>query len=248
MKLLFARSVLALMGIGASLALLLQAGPIPTNKPSAYPDWWFARDVVPQLDPGNATPDYSVPGTYSPANDYAAVNQGQLKHIAKQAYEEIKAKAPGGAGATLDAIWATQVAGPGDYVAINLGQLKNVAEPFYARLQELNYTSQPLTVGQTRPWSGTVDDYALANIGQVKNLFSFIIPEAPLDPNDIDADGLPDAWELQYWPTLSHGSSEDFDSDGADNLTEYLQGRNPTKGVVSDTSGVVGLRVYSPAP
>jgi len=132
------------------------------------PAWWTERGV---LKPG-ATVD-----------DYAAVNQGQVKHIAKQGYEEMKAKLPGGAGSTLDTIWATPAASTDDYRAINLGQLKNVAEPFYARLAELGYTGQPLASGQTRPWSGTADDYALANIGQVKNLFSFDLSSISLDDN-----------------------------------------------------------------
>src|SRR6218665_1052455 len=77
------------------------------------PAWWAARGV---LESG-AVPD-----------DYAAVNQGQVKHIAKQAYEEMKAKLPGGAGGDLDAIWASPTVGTDDYLAVNIGQLKNVAK------------------------------------------------------------------------------------------------------------------------
>lgn len=237
--------VLLVIGLPPSLSA---TSPIPDHKPVAYPAWWFERDVLPRINPNNSMPDYSVPGTYVTPDDYAVVNQGQVKNIAKQAYEEMKAKLPGGAGGTLNSIWATPAASTDDYQAINLGQLKNVAEPFYMRLQQLNYTGQPLASGQTRPWRGTADDYALANIGQVKNLFSFIIPSVPIDPNDADGDVLPDVWELQYWSNLSHGVNEDSDSDGVDNLTEYRQGRNPTRGVVSDTSGSVGLRIFSPAP
>jgi len=131
------------------------------------PAWWAERGV---LNPA------------ATADDYAAVNQGQVKHIAKQAYEEMEAKLSGGAGQTLDAIWATPAASSDDYRAFNLGQLKNVAEPFYARLQALTYTGQPLTAGQTRPWGTGTDDFALANIGQVKNLFSFNIVSPYSDP------------------------------------------------------------------
>ncbi len=143
--------------VGLSLALTALV-VIPALLWADAPAWWAERGV---LKPG-ATPD-----------DYAAVNQGQVKNIAKQAYEEMKAKLPTGAGSTLSAIWETPATSTDDYRAINLGQLKNVAEPFYARLQELSYTGQPLASGQTRPWSGTADDFALANVGQVKNLFSF---------------------------------------------------------------------------
>jgi hypothetical protein len=117
------------------------------------PAWWTTRGVL----NSEATTD-----------DYAAVNQGQVKHIAKQAYEEFEEKLPGGAGTALDAIWENPAAGTDDYTAINIGQLKNVAKPFYDRLIAESVVS-------AYPWGASTDDYALANIGQVKNLFSFSI-------------------------------------------------------------------------
>jgi hypothetical protein len=152
--------------IGALLGLLVCV-LVPSILLADASVWWAERGVLTV----GATPD-----------DYAAANQGQVKNIAKQAYEEMKTKLPGGAGSMLSSIWETPATSSDDYRAVNLGQLKNVAEPFYARLEELNYTGQPLASGQTRPWSGQADDYALANIGQVKNVFSFQIlslPEAP---------------------------------------------------------------------
>jgi hypothetical protein len=141
------------------LVSLLVGILVPAFLWAGAPAWWATRGVV-------------TPG--ATADDYAAVNQGQVKHIAKQGYEEMKAKLPGGAGSSLDAVWATPAASTDDYRAINLGQLKAVAEPFYARLQALGYTGQPLAAGKNRPWTGTgADDFALANIGQVKNIFSF---------------------------------------------------------------------------
>jgi hypothetical protein len=114
------------------------------------------------------------------ADDYAVVNQGQVKHIAKQAYEEMEARLPGGAGSTLNAIWAVPAASTDDYRAINLGQLKDVAKLFYDRLQELDASIH-------YPWTGVgADDYALANIGQVKNIFGF-------DPTAIAAGVQPPA-------------------------------------------------------
>jgi len=166
-------------GLACALAALVL---VPALLWADAPAWWTERGV---LKPGAA------------ADDYAAVNQGQVKNIAKQAYEEMKAKLPDGAGATLDAIWAMPAASTDDYRAINLGQLKNVAEPFYARLQELNYTGQPLASGQTRPWSGTSDNYALANIGQVKNLFSFDLSSISLDD---DRNIILESGDLQTGP------------------------------------------------
>jgi hypothetical protein len=46
-------------------------------------------------------------------------------------------------------------------------------------------------------------------------------------PLDTDADGLPDAWEMQYFGTLAYGPSDDPDGDGYTNLQEYQAGTNP---------------------
>src|SRR6185295_18790145 len=67
-----------------------------------------------------------------------------------------------------------------------------------------------------------------------------------IDPPDSDADGLPDAWELQYFGNLLQGPSGDPDGDGVTNLQEYLQGRNPTKGSVADPNGSVNLKLHPP--
>jgi hypothetical protein len=63
---------------------------------------------------------------------------------------------------------------------------------------------------------------------------------------DLDNDGLSDAWEQQYFGHIGVGPAADADGDGVGNLAEFLTGRNPTKGAVPDTTGVVNLRVYSP--
>ncbi len=64
---------------------------------------------------------------------------------------------------------------------------------------------------------------------------------------DSDGDGLPDGWEVKYGLTpLAADAFADPDGDGVGNLVEFLQGRNPRKGTVSDTAGVVNLRVHTP--
>ena len=180
------------------------------------PNWWANRSVT----------------NSNTANDYAAVNQGQLKHFAVAAYLELQAAPSVGIGNTnaaselngLILSWGsfsgtTFVPAPGantnDYAAVNLGQLKNVAKPFYDRLIEIGYTSQ-------YPWYNPVNapnDYAAANIGQVKNLFSFDVTynnDGP--PGD---EGLPNWWELKYFdhlglnpgapaPNLSHTLEYDY--------------------------------------
>ena len=47
---------------------------------------------------------------------------------------------------------------------------------------------------------------------------------------DLDADGLPDDWELFQLGGLSHGATEDPDADGASNLAEWQAGTQPAVG------------------
>jgi hypothetical protein len=54
-------------------------------------------------------------------------------------------------------------------------------------------------------------------------------PANPLsNPDDTDADGLPDAWEIQHFGDLSQGPRDDFDGDGATNREELSAGTDPT--------------------
>lgn len=67
----------------------------------------------------------------------------------------------------------------------------------------------------------------------------------PTNP-DTDGDGLPDGWEAQYGLNpLADDADADLDRDGVNNLTEYLQGRDPTRGTVADTNGLVNLNVFT---
>jgi hypothetical protein len=63
---------------------------------------------------------------------------------------------------------------------------------------------------------------------------------------DVDGDGLPDWWELQYFGNLSRGANEDADGDSLTNLQEYQQGRNPSKSALSDAGDFVNLKLYTP--
>jgi alpha-tubulin suppressor-like RCC1 family protein len=64
--------------------------------------------------------------------------------------------------------------------------------------------------------------------------------------SDSDADGLPDSWEMLYFGNLSQTASGDPDADGMSNRLEYLFARNPTKGVVADTTGVINFNLFTP--
>jgi hypothetical protein len=161
------------------LPWLLLAAPVPTGKPAAYPAWWFERDVLPRLDSGVTNPAW--PGDYPAADDYVLVNQGQVKHIASQAYAELNVRLTNGAGTNLTAL-INGFTTNNNYDLANVGQLKAVAKPFYDRLIEAGYTN-------SYPWSTGTDDYVIANIGQVKNVFSFDLTTfaAPSAPSGLTA-------------------------------------------------------------
>ena len=167
------------------------------------PDWWGRRGVL----------------TADAANDFAALNAGQLKHLAHMAWLEMEEALPGGAGFEP----AFTNAG-NDYAAVNIGQLKEIARPFCDRMG----------LSGCYPWVGgapAADDHALANIGQAKHLFSFDPQDA-----DFDGDGMPDVWEAlhgldRFDPADADG---DMDGDGLTNAGEFGMGTDPSK---ADTDG-----------
>ena len=56
------------------------------------------------------------------------------------------------------------------------------------------------------------------------------------DPNDLDKDGLPDDWEVQWFGnTTSNAANDDPDKDDENNYLEYLHNTDPTK------AGVLGI-------
>ena len=121
--------------------------------PAAQPAWWTNRCVV--------NPNASS------AKDYAAANVGQLKWFATNAMVELDADLTqvGGSGTNLHANVASLFASTGsDFRPINLGMLKNIVIPFCDRL------------ANPYPWSGiAANDYAVANLGQLKNAFAFTV-------------------------------------------------------------------------
>ncbi len=83
---------------GSPLAAILRSKTslAPARKPAAYPAWRFQREVIPPKDATQASTTY--PGDYPPAADYAVLPQGQLKHLATAAFDELQPHLSGGAG------------------------------------------------------------------------------------------------------------------------------------------------------
>lgn len=138
------------------------------------PSWWSERNVLRDRA----------------AHDFHPVNQGQLKWMCTQAAAEFMEKLPGD-GNTNILNRLDEFPEGNNFRPVNHGMLKHVAQPFYDRLIEENRT-----LGY--PWAASSNaprDFALANQGQVKQLFSFDF-EQFFFPSDMDSDGLCDFLEL----------------------------------------------------
>jgi hypothetical protein len=201
-------------------AALVAIGLVPIFVFAAAPSWWLRQAVV----GSNATPD-----------DYALVNQGQVKNMARAAMAELDPRLEGGAGAEVHALvngWATITPQTNDFAPANLGQLKNVAKPFWDRLINKGFARQ-------YPWNGSAppaDDFAIANIGQLKQLFSF-------DLTDTDQNGLADVWEIQYFGEVGVDPDGDADGDGLTNMQEFTAGSDPNdyyNGVLAEVAIISG--------
>ena len=172
---------LAIWSMGGLLPTTL-AAPVPADKPTGFPAWWFERDVIPRINPAITTPLWAS-NHYLPSDDFAMVNEGQFKTIVKAAVDELNLRLPDvadsagvsdGAGRALNELVAKWAAAPlpgvsrQDYAVVNLGQVKAVADLFYDRLIDTDYY-------MADPWTGygTADDFAAVNLGQLKHLFSF---------------------------------------------------------------------------
>jgi hypothetical protein len=58
--------------------------------------------------------------------------------------------------------------------------------------------------------------------------FAFGVRGLNCATDDADGDGLPDCWELTYFPSIySYGPNDDPDGDGVSNLDEFLEGTSP---------------------
>jgi hypothetical protein len=199
------------------IGLLALALPGRSSAQATAPSWWVSRSVVDPLK----SPD-----------DYAVLNIGQLKTMARKAKDELNIILPTPAGGTTGAGpgietlingWLTSTTGADDYAVANLGQLKTVAKPFWDRLIAEHRAA-------AYPWTGvSADDFAMANLGQLKTVFNF--------DGDMDNDGITDLWELRL-PSITSlstlggttgGLPSDYDLDGVSDALEFPANTDPTK-------------------
>lgn len=188
----------------------------------APPAWWASRNVL------------STDG----ADDYAVLNQGQLKNFMRGAIEEMNANLPGGAGQPLNdllAAWRADTSGADDFAIANQGQLKAMGKMLRTRLAELGIPSPAM--GTTEPDDD--DDHAPANLGQAKFVFNLVIYA------NTDGDGINDAWEMAHFGRLTRDLSLDTDGDGLSDAGEYAAGTDPTLWQSRPGGADVALAVYT---
>ena len=72
-----------------------------------------------------------------------------------------------------------------------------------------------------------------------------VTPASPLLPpaQDVDGDGLADAWESLYYTPSQYGAADDADGDGQNNSDEYVAGTDPVS-----SNDVLHLRILSASP
>ena len=200
---------------GLVLCAMLTVAGWPWPACAQAPSWWTTRAVLAT----NATP-----------RDFAPVNQGQVKWLATQAAAEFdeKLQAYSGAGDQITALVGSFTTN-NNYLPVNAGQLKHTVAPFYDRLFTLGLTNcYPPGAGVPYPWSGSsnkANDFALANIGQTKYVFSFDLTAAAPVTSD---DGVPDWWKQLYGYAVTIGAGM-VASNGMTLIENYVKGLNPNQ-------------------
>jgi hypothetical protein len=213
-----------------------------------FPSWWTSQGIL-NLDNAN------VP---VPPDDFAALNQGQLKNFALGAFKECEAKLPGGAGLELTQLFDsfTEIVGgqrvpktstqTEDFAVATVGQLKAMAQPFYDRFSQVG-------LGGLFPWPafGTARNFAVANLGQAKAIFSFdlSLPTAVPAPNPVDAIGVSTTSIQIAWTAVPGATSYRIErklpfGTGAETQWVFLATVDHTVLEYLDT-GLVQNRVYA---
>ncbi len=222
----------AKLGISIYLMMTLAGQSVP-------PAWWDERNVI--------DPD-------APENNHAAASLGQAKWMTSQCYAELNTRLTTNNGdplgfqlesivpilpASPDAAWYEA-----QKKALNLGQLKHLSSQFYAELNilapqwvntQMTLNGIPWTADQIYPWNQATpveENYALANIGQLKSVFSLRFNY------DSDGDDLSDLEEFIFINSdpndafnnlsdVTHLPGSDTDGDGLTYDEEIALGTDP---------------------
>ncbi len=195
-----------------SIAILTLSVIAANLLAQVIPSWWSSRNV---FESGTS------------ADDFVAVNQGQLKTFAEATVAEFNARFPGGAGNTLNALvasWSMPAAGTDDYQVVTVGQLKALGDLFYQRIEQIRLMRVPDWSPIVPSWSGqgmnVPGNADVVNIGQVKELFNSLEGNRRAFVTG-GSDNLSDTGRLglSWWM--------DSDDDGHSDLEELLHGSNP---------------------
>jgi len=161
-----------------------------------------------------------------------------------------------------------------NYEAVNIGQLKYVVQKFYDRLWEIESTN-PNSVtfpdgiiflsggtdstNHKYPWTALPattasnynaelsKNYEVANVGQIKFLFSWSILEIEEEQPVVDTNGngIPDSWEERYYGELLDDVTTQIAGNlGITILDAYYLGLDPTKDYSSPTNGAMKEIIY----
>jgi len=233
---------------------------IANEMQNTIPQWWVDRGIASSVEnqfTGNILEE-----------NYSVANIGQLMFVATQAATELNDNLQDGAGSEINDMIASfpdyDESNPdANYAALNVGQLKYVAQKFYDKLSSLetgsiDWNNIVLISGGTDttnhkyPWTAMdnpptqvqlEENYFLANIGQLKYLFSWSIGKV-IQFLDSNGNGISDAWELLFFGNLnSVTDSSCYNGNGISDKDKFLQNKNPTAAPAG--SGLVFV-VFSP--
>ena len=182
--------------------------------PPVAPEWWTTQGVL----------------TGGTVEDFGMATQGQLKAIAKKAYDQLLVEDPGLAtgtwyGEQLAAYITALNPTAGNYSPLTHGQLKRAAALFYDVLGE---KSGFYDMG--RPWTNDWSDdemNAPASVGQVKTIFSFPLPASGLFNLAPVVSFTAPAPGSHFVPGTSFTASVTAsDPDGTVTMVEFYEGSN----------------------
>jgi len=105
----------------------------------------------------------------------------------------------------------------------------------FCRAMTLDFPDPPGGGGGTNTWTNT------PTIARFYRALA-------VDPlADSDSDGMPDWWEMKYFGSLTGADPNgDANSNGVNNLSEYLLGHNPREVIAPDPNAALALQVYTP--